>query len=37
MIVRLGILRNKPGIFTGGRLAVGKYNGYLRGLFSGGR
>jgi hypothetical protein len=37
MIIRHRILRNKPGIFTGGRLAVGKYNSYLRGLFLGGR
>lgn len=36
MIIRLGIVRNKA-IFTGGTLAVGKYNSYSRRLFLGGR
>ena len=35
-IIRLGIVRNKA-IFTGGTLAVGKYNGYSVELFLGGR
>jgi hypothetical protein len=36
MIIRLGIVRNKA-IFTGGTLAVGKYNGYPIKLFLRGR
>ena len=37
MIIRLGIVGNKVGIFSGATLALGKYNSYSMELFLGWR